>query len=693
MADARNFLNKKEPSEQELLSYYQELQLPQTIWNEECRTYKVHYISDMHLDYHFNGSDWKENIKRTVNQLFDYEEMSDVWRASDIFVFNGDLARTKEVIEYFFYRVFIRCNYYPFLEQKKRIRKRISSKECKEEYNKEIALLKDKLQKKLYEIRRVEEEKGTNVADYFFRGEYRKFNEKMSAEKDLPPFFESLIRTTNRIKNHLVYLENNYRDFRKNYVIGKRPIYTMQKLQNVFFVLGNHELSLFDDVETATMEYKALLQKYGVTILQNETVQISNDNKEKLIICGGTGFAKYNEKYNCLTVIGPKAMDRQIEIQQSETFYKSYNEASLLAQESNVPLLVFSHYPVKDWLPEGKEEKHSVFFCGHDHKNRIEFLNSSKIYADNQVGYKKTKYSFKISTLGTVANPYYDMKDSYRETNLNEYRQFYDYLDKPFGDGKLIKALNETTKMYVIRKADFYGFFLISPFKDTTICNGGLLRTVSKIRNIEYYYDNFLKMVSTLVRVLDPLTSLQEKISEWLQKQGLWGSIHGCIVDINFYNHIAVNPFDGNLTFYYSPEFGKVKVYDSFRELLLSDENKEDPTLLEAKNNLPETELAIFNDDKRNLDENKIETIDVKQSIYPLSRRIFSWQKIYDNNILSDWLDEIISISPEVEKQYYLEAQEERKKLRDNPPPVDQEREAILRKMKYQALRRQIRKK
>ncbi len=49
--------------------------------------------------------------------------MSDVWRASDIFVFNGDIARTKEVIEYFFYRVFIRCNYYPFLEHKKQIRK------------------------------------------------------------------------------------------------------------------------------------------------------------------------------------------------------------------------------------------------------------------------------------------------------------------------------------------------------------------------------------------------------------------------------------------------------------------------------------------------------------------------------------------------------------------------------------------
>lgn len=68
-----------------------------------------------------------------------------------------------------------------------------------------------------------------------------------------------------------------------------------------------------------------------------------------------------------------------------------------------------------------------------------------------------------------------------------------------------------------------------------------------------------------------------------LKKLGFEGTIHGLIVDINDTNHIMVNPTDGSITFYYSPDFGFVKTFESFSkqlafmgctELLEAEENK-----------------------------------------------------------------------------------------------------------------------
>ena len=39
-------------------------------------------------------------------------------------------------------------------------------------------------------------------------------------------------------------------------------------------------------------------------------------------------------------------------------------------------------------------------------------------------------------------------------------------------------------------------------------------------------------------------------------------------MDVNFSHHIMVNPADGSLVFYYSPEYGWVGTFDSFPKLL-----------------------------------------------------------------------------------------------------------------------------
>lgn len=46
------------------------------------------------------------------------------------------------------------------------------------------------------------------------------------------------------------------------------------------------------------------------------------------------------------------------------------------------------------------------------------------------------------------------------------------------------------------------------------------------------------------------------------------GRVHGSIVDIDYYNHIYVNPMTGKMKFYYAPSVSNRIVYPSFHSLL-----------------------------------------------------------------------------------------------------------------------------
>lgn len=121
--------------------------------------------------------------------------------------------------------------------------------------------------------------------------------------------------------------------------------------------------------------------------------------------------------------------------------------------------------------------------------------------------------------------------------------------------------------MHVIKSNGYYGFFLVGE-NGTSIVNGGKTKRVSTHRDIKWAHDNFDTVVSKYLAALAPLRERQEQVSGELKRLGFSGNIHGLIVDVNFSHHIMVNPADGSLVFYYSPEYGWVGTFDSFPKLL-----------------------------------------------------------------------------------------------------------------------------
>ena len=67
---------------------------------------------------------------------------------------------------------------------------------------------------------------------------------------------------------------------------------------------------------------------------------------------------------------------------------------------------------------------------------------------------------------------------------------------------------------------------------------------------------------------LEKYTKYQKIVSNQVREIGGSGIIHGSIIDIDFFNHIYVNPFDGTLSGYYASDIIDKYVFSNIPSLL-----------------------------------------------------------------------------------------------------------------------------
>lgn len=134
---------------------------------------------------------------------------------------------------------------------------------------------------------------------------------------------------------------------------------------------------------------------------------------------------------------------------------------------------------------------------------------------------------------------------------------------------------------------------------------------------------------------LDKYTEIQKKIAGEVKKIGGSGYIHGAIIDIDFYNHIYVNPSDLTIRGYYALDIFYKEIYPSVQELLeqkcpkLFDNYKK---LLTAQES---TALAIRNEKNEIMSTPELY---LETDIYKASREIKKMQKL-SSNILGVWYE------------------------------------------------------
>lgn len=419
--------------------------------------------------------------------------------------------------------------------------------------------------------------------------------------------------------------------------------------QTFLFVLGNHEFWEFPDlsVEQITDKYRKLLEEHGMSLLQNdlfyenevddhgiipyaELEQMTNAELteklrcSRLVVFGGTGFSGCNTEFNANNGIYRNTINRETEIQESQKFEKLYQELRPVLDQKNT--VIFTHTPPKDWSSKPNPHAKFVYVNGHTHRNVFYDDGEERIYADNQIGYRNNNPHLKNFLMDWEYDYFLDYEDGIYEITTQAYQDFMRGTNIGMTFNRKLHILS------MLKKNGYYCFIHKSKQGLLAILHGGTLKRLEH-KDIQYYYNHMDQMIATIKNPLDKYTAFQEKIAGTIQKIGGEGRIHGCIVDINFFNHVYVNPIDLTVTAYWASDVVQKVVYPDIPSLLkgqcpqlyanyqkLIEGKKANPLMLKQK----ETELAL------------LPQIYLDTDIYKASREISKMQRL-GSRILTIW--------------------------------------------------------
>lgn len=418
---------------------------------------------------------------------------------------------------------------------------------------------------------------------------------------------------------------------------------------NVVFTLGNHELWDFAELtlDEIINKYKKILTENKMYLLQNNLIfkynwneigEVSTDELQniskteltnrlknaRLILFGGLGFAGYNEEFNANQLIYRLTLNRRQEIEESKKFEKLYEKVCTDLSDKRV--VIFTHMPQKDWCSHSEPHKNFVYVNGHTHRNYFYDDGDYRIYADNQIGYRHKNFRLKYFYLDDDYDIFADYTSGIYEITREDYIDFY------LGKNISLWFSRDFAKLYMLKKSGYYMFVLKSKKGNLNILNGGALKRLEQ-NDITYYFEKMDKIISFIKSPLDEFSKYQKQISDEIKAIGGSGSIHGAIIDIDFFNHLYINPIDLKITAYWASDIINKVVYADVPTLLQSN----CPTLYANYRKQLEGNINFATALKSsNLISAK--KVYLATDIYRASMEIKKMQKL-NSNILSIWLE------------------------------------------------------
>lgn len=424
---------------------------------------------------------------------------------------------------------------------------------------------------------------------------------------------------------------------------------------DTFFVLGNHELWDFDegDLNTIVSEYEDILSNDGQHLVHNnifyfspegikeitelELKSISIDDLRQavrdafLIIFGGIGFAGKNETFNANNGIYRKAINRQQEIKLSEEFDLLYDKVVGALYDKNV--IVFTHMPFEDWSKSSERVNGFVYVSGHNHRNYFFDDGNVRVYADNQIGYQQKEISLKRFSMDYAYDWFSDYKDGIYKIDRNDYEKFYKGINVPMS---FIKW--EYQDLYMLKREGVYMFLLTTKKGVLMTLSGGAVKGAGN-HTVEYFYEHLSNYSKSIKLFLSKYDVYQKNIANEVKRIGGSGEIHGCIIDIDFYDHLYVNPLDGSIVPYFARTMVDKYVYENIPSLL----KNECPELYENYRKMPDGDKnELVKIDSNALISSK-KTFVSNTEMYDISRIIKGLQYTLKYNVVRLWNDFIIN--------------------------------------------------
>ncbi len=370
----------------------------------------------------------------------------------------------------------------------------------------------------------------------------------------------------------------------------------------------------------------------------------ANDLREffdecSMIILGGLGFCGLNQRYNADIGLFRDRVSREEDIERSKRFRAVYDRVLSCANDKRV--VVLTHTQMEDWTVDAPHPGW-VYVSGHTHQNGlIKTADGVAMLYDNQVGYTPKKWHLNQFSLEQYYDPFETWTDGIYQITPQQ------YMDFNAGRGIQMEYFRQQGDIYALKQKDFYMFMLRNGRQLYLLCGGKTLRVS---RGLEYYAANLEAYVEKIHVAFRPYRNALDKIAAEVKRFGGSGYVHGSIVDIDFYNHIYLDPFDGYLMPYFAFDVAGRREFRSVQELLESSPlpalGSDGKPLLSAYTKLldaggvsvlaptvKEDALAVV----------PMEALDEKD-IYSPSRVMKSIQYLLDKGVVRVWNDAVLTM-------------------------------------------------
>lgn len=436
--------------------------------------------------------------------------------------------------------------------------------------------------------------------------------------------------------------------------------------EKIVVTLGNHEL--WDDnyngvkknnetnLENIIQRYRDLFRSLEINFLHNELFVLyknqrqivseeqllkmnGNDLKEiclksPFIIFGGLGFSGLNRKFNAGNGIYRDTISTLGEdLKQTQKFKNIYHQLEQAIGESK-QVIILSHTPKENWTNE-KYNSNWVYVSGHTHFNEYHLDEERTVYSDNQLGYYSSNVGLKYFKMSKIYNVFEYHEDGKYIISKEQ------YLDFNYGMGIRLQFNKSGGNIHMLKNQGLYCFI----YEDTKLKKYYLLEGGKKhnlqYNSINYYFDKMPLYTKIVNETFADYNKFIKAISKDVQRIGGSGKIHGSIIDIDYLNHIYVNPYDGSVIPYYATSVVDKYVYTSIGDLLLAqrkDLYKNYQKLLEGDNN--SKKVLIIGSQSLNVDTVNHVTDTL---MYKPSKIMKVIQYLTEQNIIRIWNEEVLS--------------------------------------------------
>ncbi len=369
-------------------------------------------------------------------------------------------------------------------------------------------------------------------------------------------------------------------------------------------------------------------------------------SESSLLLLGGLGYSGLNPEFNAGMGLYRDAVTPDQDVALSERFRAVHDKLARCAGRRQA--IVLTHTPIQNWLPSAPNDDW-VYINGHTHHNgMIVKKDGPTILFDNQIGYEPRKWHFNSLVLEGKYDPFALWEDGIHKITPTQYRDFN-------RDRGIYSEFNREGTPYVAKREGLYMFFLENNGELYRL-EGGRIRTTE--HTIAWYYDNMPQYAARVRGAFKPYREALQRISEEVRSFGGYGFVHGCIVDIDLFNHIYLNPVDGTVTPYYALDTESREVFDTVEALLASSPELSFMLQGYVEQNLSGN-LTLLSDERIRASHNNAIAVPeqmLDRSIYEPSRIMRSVQYLLDNDVIRIWRDSVLEAGLGSEKHADMNA-------------------------------------